>query len=122
VRLTPALGKPAGPKLRIRGITDRGADQLLGRRVAASPVRSENQEPRFATFSLSLLTIAVRTRTLWPRFALITVLFNSQCPSLGRPFYLATSARVAPSVRRSMTSVRINRHNGGVLDTEGKAP
>jgi len=48
------------------------------------------------------------------------VLFNSQCPALGRPFYLATSPRVATSVCRSMTL--INRHNGRVLDTEGKAP
>ena len=74
------------------------------------------------TSALSLLTIDARTRTLWPRLTLTTVLFNSQCPSLGRPFYLASSSRVAPSVRRSMTSVGINRPNGGALDTEGKAP
>src|SRR5436190_8599903 len=33
-------------------------------------------------FLTSLLTIDAHTRTLWPRFALTTVLFNSQCPSL----------------------------------------
>jgi hypothetical protein len=73
-------------------------------------------------FLTSLLTIDARARTLSPRLTLTTVLFNSQCPSLGRPFYLASSSRVAPSVRRSMTSVGIKRPSGGVLDTEGKAP
>jgi hypothetical protein len=51
---------------------------------------------------------------------LTTVFFNSQCPSPGRPFYLASFPRVATRVRRSIS--RMNRHNVGVLDTEGKAP
>jgi len=53
-------------------------------------------------------------------FELATVLFNSQCPSLGRPIYLASSLRVATRVRRSTSWM--NRHNVGVLDTEGKVP